>query len=60
MNITDNTERQKPRRTYRKPALTQVELRPEEAVLGFCKSAVASGPGKGACNAAPACPTTGS
>jgi hypothetical protein len=60
MNIMNNTEKQKPRRPYRKPALTQVELRPEEAVLGACKSATAPGPAQASCTTAPGCPTTGS
>ena len=37
------TERPR-KRTYLKPELMHVSLRPEEAVLGNCKSAGTSGP----------------
>ncbi len=33
----ENTTR-KTRKPYAKPEVSQVQLRPEEAVLGFCKS----------------------
>jgi hypothetical protein len=33
------------RRTYKKPEMVRVSLRPEEAVLGTCKSGSAAGPG---------------
>jgi hypothetical protein len=39
-------QRKKP---YRKPELTQVALRPDEAVLGACKISGASGPAAGTC-----------
>jgi hypothetical protein len=32
------------KKEYEKPTLTEVALRPEEAVLGNCKSATTSGP----------------
>ena len=32
------------RRPYQKPQVEQVELRPEEAVLGECKNTVEAGP----------------
>ena len=35
---------EKRRRPYQKPRLEQVELRPEEAVLGECKNTVEAGP----------------
>lgn len=38
----DDTKRLK--RTYRKPAFAVVALRPEEAVLGACKTNGSSGP----------------
>jgi len=38
-------ESEKPKKPYRKPEFIQVALRPEEAVLGFCKSTTAAGPG---------------
>jgi hypothetical protein len=37
-------ESEQPRKPYSKPELIQVALRPEEAVLGFCKSSGAAGP----------------
>ncbi len=33
------------RKTYKKPEMVRVSLRPEEAVLGHCKSGAAAGPG---------------
>jgi len=39
------TEAKKVRRPYHKPRLENVPLRPEEAVLGFCKVAGGDGPG---------------
>jgi len=36
----DTAKQKKP---YVKPQITQVPLRPEEAVLGFCKNAAVSG-----------------
>lgn len=39
------------KKEYEKPTLTEVALRPEEAVLGNCKSATTSGPASGGdCN----------
>ncbi len=38
-----------PKRPYGKPTLRQIELRPEEAVLGACKSGASAGPAGGAC-----------
>lgn len=35
---------QRAKRRYSSPTVQRVELRPEEAVLGFCKSNVKSGP----------------
>jgi hypothetical protein len=40
------SESEKPKKPYRKPEFIQVALRPEEAVLGFCKKGTA-GPGSG-------------
>jgi hypothetical protein len=47
------------RRGYEKPQVRQVRLRPEEAVLGFCKSAGA-GPNLGGCTSPTDCSTVGS
>ena len=59
--MSERTEKEKtePRKPYRKPTIIQVELRPEEAVLGFCKSATASGPAAAACTSL-ACSGSGS
>lgn len=38
-----------PKKPYQKPQITQVELRPDEAVLGACKNATSSGPSNAAC-----------
>jgi len=45
---------------YEPPAITRISLRPEEAVLGHCKSLTAAGPVGGTCNAIGACKTIGS
>jgi hypothetical protein len=48
------------KRPYRKPEVTRYPLRPEEAVLGFCKSNASAGPGNGTCNAVGNCFALGS
>jgi hypothetical protein len=48
------------KRPYHKPELTQVSLRPEEAVLGACKTKNSSGPGQGTCRAPSPCSSLGS
>jgi hypothetical protein len=45
------SESEKPKKPYRKPEFIQVALRPEEAVLGTCKSGTAGGPGNHTCTA---------
>jgi hypothetical protein len=45
------------KRPYVKPEFTQVALRPEEAVLGGCKSTTSSGPAGPTCKAT-SCSTT--
>ncbi len=50
----------KDKQPYRKPELTQVSLRPEEAVLGACKTRNGSGPGQGTCRSPSACSSIGS
>jgi hypothetical protein len=45
---------------YEAPQLSEISLRPEEAVLGHCKNAVAVGPGQGTCNAIVPCGSIGS
>ena len=48
--------------SYRKPVIREVELRPEEAVLGNCKVGTggSSGPGQGTCSQNVACVSLGS
>jgi hypothetical protein len=55
----DDIQRQK--KPYRKPALIQVPLRPEEAVLGNCKTSGHAGPGGGSsCTPSGICSSQGS
>ena len=54
----DKQQRKKP---YVRPCLKQMNLRPEEAVLGNCKTMGTSGPGgMGACSNTGSCSTQGS
>lgn len=53
----DDTPAKKP---YEKPVLIRFVLRPEEAVLGFCKSNAASGPSGGGCRGVRTCFSAGS
>lgn len=50
---------QQVKKPYLKPQLRKVELRPEEAVLGNCKSGVTAGPTP-TCSAVGNCSTLGS
>ena len=47
-----NPTRSEARRPYEPPSLHRVPLRPQEAVLGFCKNSNSSGPGAGGCQSA--------
>ena len=58
--LNDEGDSGEPKRRYRKPQLTRVMLRPEEAVLGFCKNANKSGPLRAKCNVPSNCNVTGS
>jgi hypothetical protein len=53
-----NTLHQK--KPYIKPTVQQVALRPEEAVLGNCKSGSSSGPAQAFCTVPSGCSTSGS
>jgi hypothetical protein len=55
------SEAQKSRKAYQPPACQTISLRPEEAVLGNCKSMIVSGPSAGpsSCGAV-ACNSIGS
>jgi hypothetical protein len=59
MNREAKKDRETKRR-YEKPELTQVSLRPEEAVLGVCKSATVSASGHTNCTVTPRCSSVGS
>jgi hypothetical protein len=49
------------KRKYQKPKIKKIPLRPEEAVLGFCKSATVAGPIQSACTVlGVSCSTVGS
>lgn len=48
------------RKPYEKPTLSQVALRPEEAVLGNCKTMGVSGPAQADCMNLGGCATMGS
>jgi hypothetical protein len=48
------------KKPYSKPDIRQVSLRPEEAVLGSCKTSKISGPGQGKCSVPSACSSLGS
>ena len=48
------------RKPYEKPALAEVALRPDEAVLGSCKTMGVAGPAEGDCTALGGCMTFGS
>ncbi|HEB34230.1 hypothetical protein LCGC14_1029970 [marine sediment metagenome] len=57
---TTNLE-QKSKKTYTKPELKQIPLRPQESVLGFCKNDVTYGPVISTCeNIGLVCQTLGS
>jgi hypothetical protein len=43
------------RKRYTKPQIQEVPLRPEEAVLGACKTASVSGPAQHRCNSPGPC-----
>ena len=48
------------KKTYGKPTISEVKLRPEEAVLGFCKNDASGGPIQAICTAATCCVSEGS
>lgn len=48
------------KKRYEKPVVTRFPLRPEEAVLGFCKSNASSGPSGGGCRGVGSCLSPGS
>ena len=50
----------RPKKPYQRPVLQQVTLRPEEAVLGSCKTAGSSGPISATCSMPVSCSSLGS
>ena len=48
------------KKKYEPPAITVISLRPEEAVLGNCKSASIGGPVQSLCSNLPGCSSVGS
>lgn len=44
-----------PKKSYAKPAITEVKLRPDEAVLGNCKISGSAGPVSTSCASPTAC-----
>jgi hypothetical protein len=61
MDHRENTTVPRGRRPYEKPAIIEVELRPEEAVLGNCKTnGGGPGPFQGVCDSPAACNTIAS
>ena len=55
-----SAEDQPPKKKYEKPILSEVALRPEEAVLGNCKTASVSGPTMPDCSFSRGCSSQGS
>jgi len=61
MNESQHTDTVRPeRKRYSPPTVEKVALRPEEAVLGFCKHNSTAGPNGNNCRAVGACSTQGS
>ena len=48
------------KKNYGAPVVTRISLRPQEAVLGNCKSLSSAGPVGASCTSAGACRTIGS
>ncbi|HVE71327.1 MAG TPA: hypothetical protein VNI54_08165 [Thermoanaerobaculia bacterium] len=53
-------EKEQSKKAYEKPVVRRFPLRPEEAVLGFCKSSASTGPSAFGCRGADQCFTGGS
>jgi hypothetical protein len=49
MDDTQKEDASRPKRPYQKPELAQVQLKPEEAVLGNCKMQARRGPASANC-----------
>jgi len=57
---TEDMQHPMTKKPYQKPEAKRFPLRPEEAVLGSCKSASSAGPSGGNCQVAGFCKTAGS
>jgi hypothetical protein len=60
MSEHKTTDASRAKKRYEKPEVTQVSLRPEEAVLGACKAGRVSGPGQPRCSLPAPCSSQGS
>jgi hypothetical protein len=58
--IMDSKDETTQKKRYEKPVVSQFPLRPEEAVLGFCKSSASAGPAGGTCQNVTMCRVPGS
>lgn len=58
--MQEETRIETARKPYRKPEANRFPLRPQEAVLGFCKSTTSAGPSGGDCRVVGFCRTAGS
>ena len=60
METAVSPQQETTKKPYLKPEITRFPLRPEEAVLGFCKSNSSAGPSGGNCHVVGFCQTAGS
>lgn len=58
--MSDESTERNARKPYHRPEVQRFPLRPEEATLGFCKSASSAGPSGSACRRAVVCRSAGS
>ena len=54
-DTTVNDNQDDAKKPYTKPQIQEVPLRPDEAVLGACKTASVSGPAQHRCNSPSSC-----
>lgn len=57
---TMKKENEQTKKTYEKPVVRRFPLRPDEAVLGFCKTNASTGPAAFGCRGQDQCFTGGS
>ena len=58
--MEEKSSRLRQRKPYQKPEATRFPLRPDEAVLGFCKSTTGGGPFHPHCTNSGGCSAAGS